>query len=205
MKHVAYIHGLNSTQSSFSYIVKQLPEHHFHLINYQSHQPLAESIIQVLKQLPREVPLSLVGHSLGGVIATLIAADNLEKIERLVTISSPLNGSRAAATLRWIPGSLPVLNDIVPRSALLTRLGGLELKVPTISIISTGGHLPTSPEPNDSVVSVSSQKALRFGKKIEVKANHFEVLLSDVTVNHIREFLWNTKKGPNEDYLKART
>lgn len=199
MKHVVYLHGLNSTHSSFSYIIKGLPEHHAHLINYQSHQPLSDSIDQVLKQLPKGETFTFIGHSLGGVIATLIAADNVERVDRLVTISSPFNGSRAASTLRWIPGCLPVINDIVPRSALISRLGELELKVPTISIISTGGHLPTSPEPNDSVVSVSSQKALRFGKKIEVKANHFEVLLSDVTVNHIRKFLWDTStKSPTK-------
>ena len=193
MKHVVYVHGLNSTHSSFSYIIRQLPEHHIHLINYPSHQPLADSIEQVLKQFPKG-EVDVVGHSLGGVIATLIAADHPGRIGRLVTISSPFNGSRAASTLRWIPGCLPVISDIVPRSALIARFGQLELKLPTLSIISTGGHLPTSPEPNDSVVSLSSQRALKFGKKVEVKASHFEVLLHDKTVKAISEFLFPPEK-----------
>lgn len=190
MKHVAYIHGLNSSQMSFKYILEKLPEHHPHLIGYASHQPLKDSIEDVLKQLPKKHTLSLVGHSLGGVIATLIAADYPEKIEKLITISSPLQGSRAAETLRWIPGSLSVLNDIVPRGPLITRVCGLKLKVPTVSIISVGGHLATSPEPNDSVVAVSSQRALQFGKKIEINANHFEVLLHDRTAKIINDFLF---------------
>ena len=190
MQHVAYIHGLNSSHTSFSYIVQKLPEHRIHLIDYASHQSLKESLAQVLKQLPKNDTVSLVGHSLGGVIATLIAADHPEKIDRLVTISSPLRGSRAAETLRWIPGSLPVLKDITPRGLIMTRVGALKLKVPTVSIISTGGHLPTSPEPNDSVVAISSQKALQFGRKVEINVSHFEVLLHDKTVKVISEFLF---------------
>ena len=194
MRHVAWIPGLNSTSSSFSYIIKQLPEHHVYLIDYQSYQPLSVSIERVLEQLPSGEKLSLVGHSLGGVIATLIAADHINRIERLITISTPFNGCWAALTLRWIPGCLPVINDIVPGSPTISRLGELELETPTLSIISTGGHLPTSPEPNDSVVSLSSQKGLRFGKKVEVRASHFEVLSAAETVQAISEFLFPMEK-----------
>lgn len=191
MKQIAWIHGLNSTPSSFKYILQKLPKHNAHLINYHSHQPLSESIMEVISQLPKGETLSLVGHSLGGVIAALIAADNADSINELITISSPLSGSRAAGVLRWLPGSLPIINDIYPRSPLLIRLNELEtLSVPTISIVSTGGHLGTSSELNDSVVALSSQRALKFGEKIDVKANHFEVLLHDETVGVIKKFLF---------------
>lgn len=190
MKHIVFLHGLNSSHICFSYITQKLPEHKAHLIDYQSHQPLDASIAEVLAKLPKTGTISLVGHSLGGIIATVIAADFPERIDQLITISSPIHGSRAASTLRWIPGSLPVLNDIVPHGTIITRCCGLQLKVPTLSIISIGGHLPTSPEPNDSVVSLSSQRALKFGKKIEVNASHFEVLMHDKTVKAIKDFLF---------------
>jgi len=192
MKQIVYIHGLNSSHTSFSYILEKLPDHKMVMVDYDSHQPLQLSIAQVLKKLPKDGSFSLVGHSLGGVIAALIA--DVSGAEELVTISSPLNGSRAASTLRWIPGSLPVMKDITPSSPYIMQIKEGKLTIPTLSIISTGGHLPTSPEPNDSVVAVSSQKALKHAKKQEIKASHFEVLMHDKTVKHLKDFLF----GENE-------
>lgn len=192
--HIVYIHGLNSSHTSFSYIKDKLPEHTAHLIDYASHQRLSESLEQVMKKIPKTEKFAIVGHSLGGVIAALVASARPDQVEALVTISSPLNGSRAASTLRWIPGALPVLNDIVPRSSYIKEVGALQLEVPTLSIVSTGGHLPTSPEANDSVVAVSSQRGLKFGKKVEIKATHFEVLMHDKTVKLISDFLFGDSK-----------
>jgi len=58
-----------------------------------------------------------------------------------------------------------------------------------LSIITTGGALPWSTEPNDTIVTVASQNALKYGKKVEVKANHFEVLLHERTTEVIRKFV----------------
>lgn len=194
MKHVAYIHGLNATQSSFSFVVSKLPAHKHHLIEYHSYQNLSTSIDECVQQLFKEIPqkakVSLVGHSLGGVIAAIIAADYPDRVENLVTISAPLMGSKAALTLRWMPGALPILNDIVPNGTIISRCGDLDLAVPTLSIISTGGHIPAGVEPNDSVVAIASQRGLRFGQKAEVHANHFEVLMHDETVGLIDKFLF---------------
>lgn len=190
MKHIAYIHGLNSSPTSFNYISAELPKHEAHLISYKSHQSLSASIIEVLQKLPKDQKLTLVAHSLGGVIAAIIAADFPDHVEKLVAISSPFKGSKAASTLRWIPGSMRVFNDIVPQAPLIRRCRELELDVPTLSIITTGGHLQTSPEPNDSVVSVASQRGLRFGEKVELHATHFEVLLSDKAVDILKDFIF---------------
>ena len=186
---VVWIHGLNSSHHSFGYLIKALPKHNHVLIDYNSHQSLRSSLDQVRAKLPGG-ELVLVGHSLGGVIAALLAAEEPERVKRLVTISSPFRGSRAAATLRWFPGSLPVLGDITPRGEFMSTVTSLQLEVPTLSIISTGGHLPTSPEPNDSVVAISSQRALRFGKKVEIKLNHFEVLMSEKTAKLLNDFIF---------------
>ncbi len=191
MQQIVFLHGLNSSATSFRHLEQQLPAHEVHLVNYASHQPLAASIRQVLEGLP-DGPITIVGHSLGGLIGVLIAADRPDRVQRLVTISSPFGGSRAAIALRWFPGSLPVLHDIVPTAAAIVRISQLRLPVPTLSIVSTGGHLPSSPEPNDSVVSVSSQRALGFGRQVEVRSSHFEVLLADQTASLIRDFLLET-------------
>ncbi len=194
MKTVAYIHGLNSSHRSFAYLTQNLPQHNIIKINYKSHQPLADSILEVRKQIPKG-PVTLIGHSLGGVISTLLVSDDPGRFESLVTISSPIGGSRAANYMRWMPGHPAILEHITPTSSYIRQLSTFQTEIPTLSIISTGGHLPTSNEANDSVVTVMSQKALLFGKKIEVKANHFEVLMHEKTLEAINKHIFGVSNG----------
>lgn len=190
---IVYIHGFNSSHRSFNYIQTQLPEHAVTAVNYKSHQPLRDSLDEVRKQLPKG-DFSIVGHSLGGVIAVLMAAEHHDRVKHLVTVSSPLAGSRAAMGLRWLPGYPKVLHDITPTAPKIELISQLKLGTPTLCIFSSGGSLPTSPEPNDSVVTVSSQKALPFGRKVEVKANHFEVLMHERTIKLLNEFMFEDTK-----------
>ena len=186
---VAYIHGLNSSHRSFSFVQCKLPPHTIIPISYNSHQPIRDSIDEVRKQLPKG-RFSLVGHSLGGILAALMAAEHVDRVDGLVAISAPFGGSKAASTLRWLPGHPRVLEDLTPTAPKIELVSQLRLKVPTLSIFSTSGSLFISPEPNDSIVTVSSQKALPFGRKVEVKANHFEVLLHERTVKLLQDFLF---------------
>lgn len=187
MPKIFYIHGLNSSHTSFSYISAVLGE--TPKVNYNSYQSLDKSILQVTKQIPKDEPIVLVGHSLGGLIAAIIADTKTRNVEKLITISAPLGGSKAAVFARWVMRGLPILSDITPQSKWIKGISKMEQACPTLSIISTGGSLPTSTEPNDSVVTVSSQKALKFAKKIEVKASHFEILQHTKTVEAIRGFI----------------
>ncbi len=186
---IAYIHGFNSSHRSFNYVQSKLPPHDIIPVSYDSHQPLRDSMDQVRRQLPKG-RFSLVGHSLGGVLAVLMAAEHVDRTVGLVTISAPLGGSRAASSLSWIPGYPKVLKDLTPTAPKIELISQLKLTTPTLCIYSTGGSLPTSVEHNDSIVTVSSQKALTFGRKQEVKANHFEVLLHEKTVKLIQDFLF---------------
>ena len=190
MKNIAYIQGLNSSSTSFSYIISCLPEHNAHRINYNSNQNLEASIAEVMSKLPATEKLTLVAHSLGGVIATLVAGKIPEQIERIIIISAPIKGSRAAITMRWIPGCSRVLHDIIPTAPHILHCRSLKLDMPALSIISTGGNLQPSPVPNDGVVTISSQRGLSFGKQVEINATHFEVLLNDKTVKTIQDFIF---------------
>ena len=184
MATVCFIHGLNSSHFSFSYIADNL-EVPLGKINYDSQQRLGGSILQVIKQLPSG-PIILVGHSLGGVIAMNIAHMGVKDVQSVVTISSPLGGSKAAVYARWVVTGLPILSDITPGGQYIKYLRETDLPCPVLSICSTGGSLPTSTEPNDSVVTVASQKVLADAKKIEIKANHFEVLMHPKTVSALK-------------------
>jgi pimeloyl-ACP methyl ester carboxylesterase len=187
---VCFIHGFNSTHRSFNYLSGRLPPHETVVINYDSHQGIETSIASVKRQLPKK-PFVIVGHSLGGVLGALLADALGEQVSHLVTISSPVGGSKAASALRWLPHYPRIMGDITPHSARISQLSEMKLRTPTLSIISTGGSLPTSSEANDSIVTVASQKALCFGRKVEIKANHFEVLQHEKTVQQVRDFLFD--------------
>lgn len=186
---ICYIHGLNSSYRSFNFLSKELGQVGDVLVEYDSRQRLEDSIKQVLKQIPKDEIVTLVGHSLGGVIAMLIAGRQLAQVDKVVTISSPLGGSRAAVFARWVASGIPLLGDITPASPMIREIRAKKIIQPVLSIISTGGSLPTSNEPNDSVVSVASQKSMPYGKKVEIKANHFEVLMHEKMIDHVRKFI----------------
>jgi pimeloyl-ACP methyl ester carboxylesterase len=186
---IVYIHGLNQTSHSFNYIRAHLPEHDAVALNYDSHQPLRDSMQEVRDKLPKG-KFVLVGHSLGGVLAILMAAEHVDRVQKVVAISSPLAGSKAASNLRWFPGHPKIIEDITTSSPKIELISQLKLVLPTLSIISTAGDLAIAREPNDGIVTVESQKALHFGKKVEVKANHFEVLMHEKTVKLLHEFLF---------------
>lgn len=187
MKTVVYVHGLNQTHRCFNYILQNLPEHKAVCIDYYSHQRLAESITEVRKQLPKG-EFALVGHSLGGLISVLLANDF--PITEMITISSPIAGSKVASLARWFPNAPAIVGDLVPSSHLIVQATTQKLSIPTISIFSSTGHLRAQVEPNDSIVTIASQKALPYGRKHEVKANHFEVLLHERTVELIQKHLF---------------
>ena len=185
---LVFIHGLNQTHLSFSHWKNTFQENAL-TVDYESRQPLADSIAQVSKALPKKDELILVGHSLGGVISTLIALNDSHNVQKVVTISSPLGGSKAAVYARWIVGGIRVFSDITPTSPSIIRLSKEAPKAPVLSIVSVAGSFLNSNEPNDGIVTVASQKALPYAKKVEVKANHFEVLMHDKTVDTIRKFV----------------
>ena len=192
MKTVAYIHGLNQTSRCFAYVMQNLPDQKRIVIDYDSHQPLELSLAQVRRQLPKTGELSFVGHSLGGLIAVLLAHER--ELEKLIVISAPIGGSRAARIAKWVPGAPQIIGDLTPSSQYIVQASTTKLQVPTLSICSMTGHLAAEKEPNDGIVTIASQKALPFGRKAEVKANHFEILMHDRTVELIRKHMFGDQE-----------
>lgn len=195
MDAVCYIHGLNSSHRTFTYLADELAHPTNVLIDYDSRQRIEHSVSEVVQAIPKDMSVVLIGHSLGGVIASLIAARKLANVKKLVTISAPIGGSRAAVYARWVVTGVPLLSDITPTSDVIREIATTPIEIPKLSIISTAGSLPSSFVPNDSVVSIESQKMLRGAKHLEVSANHFEVMMHDQMVNGIREFLYEGSNG----------
>ena len=193
--NIVFLHGLNNTANTFNYIIDRLTIKNASIkkITYNTHNRISTILEEVIPKLPRG-KFCLVGHSLGGVVATLIASKFPDRTQKLVTISSPLRGSKAAQYLMLIPGHLKIMEDLAPNSSVMRRISRMQLDTPTLSLISTRGHFPIIPildEPNDGVVAISSQKGLSFAKKIELDSNHFEILLNLKTIEILNSTLGN--------------
>ena len=188
---IVYLHGLNCSPTIFSHLHHQLPEHEAIFVEYDSFQSIETSYEYILSQVNKK-KVSVIGHSLGGVLGLLLASrNNGITVDRLATISSPFGGSKAAIGARLLFPRFKVFKDIDPKSEIINEVS--KAKVPYhLSIISTGGSLPIMFDDNDSVVSVTSQKAAQTPLKVEVASNHFEAVQNIATLNEIQKFIFRS-------------
>ncbi len=192
MKKILYIHGLNCSSTIFNFIKYSLPDHHSISVDYISNNKINTSLDFIEKFIPDE-EFSIVGHSLGGILASLISIRKLSnvKLDKVVTISSPFGGSGVAGMLKWIYPQHAILKDISPDSKIIKEISSNKIKSPMISIISTKGHLPLIPYQNDGVVTIKSQLMSPTNKKYYIDCNHFEIVQDIRTVETIKSFLWS--------------
>lgn len=195
-----FIHGANATPLSFSSIQEKLNEHEdikgYEYINvrYDCQEPISTTVEKITEALPDSGPIYLVGHSLGGVLATAISQRNLhfelgKDIKAVITLASPLGGCEGADYLQWLFPHYHLFKNISTKNKVITDMKSTGALVPTLSFITTSGNNPVYPEANDGVVTVNSQRSLKGSRKIEMPFNHFEVLLSDEVVEHIKNFI----------------
>jgi hypothetical protein len=106
-------------------------------------------------------------------------------------MASPIGGCEGADYLQWLFPHYHLFKNISTKNRVVNDIKAVGAVVPTLNFITTSGNNPIYPESNDGVVTVNSQRALRRAKKIEVPFNHFEVLLSDSVVSHIKTAIFN--------------
>jgi predicted alpha/beta hydrolase family esterase len=188
--NILYIHGFNSTGKIFNYLISQLPKHNAIVVEYNSANAINKSVEKVLEHVPHEEPFFIIGHSLGGIIAHNLAADNNLNVQGLVSISTPFGGHAIAGKLKWFYPRIKAFWDISPSSLCIANLQKTELSCPFLSIVSTDGSLPFMNELNDSVVTIDSQRAITASKTVEIDSNHFEIVQDPRTVAEIYHFIF---------------
>lgn len=186
---VWYVHGANSTCTSFNYIRKFLPAHEAVNYEYGLKSNLDSLSDDLLSKLPRH-PVDVISHSLGGVVASIAAQKDPSRFRRIVTISSPFGGSEAADYLKWLYPKIGLYANISTSNRNIMKCVEAGAAVETLSIITTSGNPTLIWQPNDGVVSVDSQNALDGNTKLELAHNHHDVLQADDTVEAIAAFLF---------------
>lgn len=181
-----YIHGAGASERSFVWLQNQLPQHEARHFSYSIQEPVASVIDRLETCIKAETtPVSLIGHSLGGIVA--YACANLTPVERIVTLCAPFGGVMHTEFLAWFSME-PLIHDLRRDSPVLRNVRAIKLGKPHLAIVGNRG-LPFMSSENDGAVTVASQTALPNALYTMFALNHFEVLLSDEVIRVITDFL----------------
>jgi pimeloyl-ACP methyl ester carboxylesterase len=192
MEKIVFIHGLNCTGKIFTHVRSSLPKHEAIIVDYDSNQSIESSLKTVIETVDTSDPVWIVGHSLGGILGYLMAKrkENLMNVKGLVSISTPFGGSSTAGILKWFFHRMDVLRDLSPGSQIISEVTTQKMRTPFVSIISVSGTLPFISGENDGIVTVESQRQSLAKRKVDVKANHFEVMQDNKTVATVHDFIF---------------
>jgi pimeloyl-ACP methyl ester carboxylesterase len=190
--HIVYVHGLNCSGTIFSHLRSNLPKHTATFIEYDSAQSIEASVEAAIRVIPALKPLTIIGHSLGGLVGHLLCTRNIASlnVEKFVSISTPFAGSGVAGILRWLYPAFHVLKDLTPNSKILKEIQASSLTIPFLSLVSMTGNLPFISGQNDGIVTIQSQMAVSATKRVEIEANHFEAVQSQATIEEIKRFVF---------------
>jgi pimeloyl-ACP methyl ester carboxylesterase len=185
------IHGAGATPRAFIWLQDHLPVVMPGLAITHFTHGLQETLEEALLRMTATLDASkdscfLMGHSLGGVMAAALASHH--RVQKVVCIAPPFGGSKVANIYRWFHSS-PLFESIRPENAMLRALRARPAPPkPTLVIVATSG-LPFMQEPNDGVLTVTSQEAITGARIERVDATHTEVLLHARTLALVRDFL----------------
>ena len=187
MKNILFIHGAGASPQSFRFIIQNLDPHNAILPQYEPNESVEHVVERVSKSIEHLEDVTVVGHSLGGIIAMGLAEQ--ANVSRLFTMSSPFGGHPAALVMGlWTDHVM--FKDLSPYGRTIR---GLQKKAtnankPHIAIVTTKG-LPFFGADNDGVVTIGSQQSLIGPLYETMNLNHFEVLMDDRTISMLSSFI----------------
>ena len=189
---LVYIHGASATSDSFNYIRSKLGNGID--INYDSSNGFENNLKVMQLQLEDVDDITFIAHSLGGIYALHLANIIPTQVLGAVTLSTPYGGAEVADYAQYFLPFSRLMRDIGPSSWVMKHAGKTRLQHPWTNIVTVKGQSPFMLAPNDGVVTIDSQKAHKEMELVEVDFNHYEVVLSDVVINIIRERIKKFKK-----------
>jgi triacylglycerol lipase len=136
---VVLVHGFCASAGVFRPLAARLEREAEAKIATFTHAPgvgvrrIARSLATLVEQIPRSARITIVGHSLGGVVARWYVQEmgGHERVERTISLGSPFRG---VPVPRYLVGS-----DVHEESELLERLRGraADFDVPHTSVVAT--------------------------------------------------------------------
>lgn len=183
---VVYIHGASATSESFTHIREHIGGNDI-VINYNSHDGFDSNLTMMDKQLQKCRDMFFVSHSLGGIYSLHLANHFYKKTLGGVSLSTPYGGSREADFARYFLPFNRLMKDVGVLSDPISKVKQLKLPAVWTNVVTTSGNSPWIHEPNDGVVTVNSMQFRSDMELVELPLNHYEVVLSNQTVDIIKE------------------
>lgn len=183
--NLVYIHGASATSESFNYIRSKLGKGID--INYDSRNGFENNLKDMQVQLAGYSDIVFIAHSLGGIYSLHLANASPSAVKGAVTLSTPYGGAEVAEFAKFFLPFSRLMRDIGPSSWVMKQANKIKIQHPWTNIVTVKGQSPFMHEPNDGVVTISSQKHHDDMELIEVDYNHYEVVLNDEVVKLIKE------------------
>ena len=177
----------------------ELPLEEF--IKYDLNKESSTQIVNGMKELIQKLILDndikklvMVGHSFGGVLSVQMVREladffKTNKVKtRIVTLSSPFAGSEIATVLRLFKPNSLFFKNIGNHTDFIKDFKKHPLPCHTHIFVTTSGGADWMPQANDGVVTIESQTFFKNDANAaehEIKANHFEILLTDAVITQI--------------------
>jgi pimeloyl-ACP methyl ester carboxylesterase len=179
---VVLIHGAKASNDSWLSLQAHLPQQKIYL-PYKSEAGFHSNLKGMLETLEGERDLFVLAHSLGGIYALHLLGHLPGIVLGGCTISTPYAGSKTADWMKYmVPSQL--LRDVGTYSKPITESRAVSINVPWTQLVSTSGEASILPmEPNDGVVTWASMRSRDDMVKIDVDANHFEILVKPATAD----------------------
>ncbi len=188
---IVYIHGASATAESFTHI-RQFVKAHYKkepdfLLEYSSRNGFDNNLAEMKEQIKDAKRLFFISHSLGGIYSLYLANHYKDKTLGGVSLSTPYGGSKEADFARYFLPFNQLMRDIGAISGPLYESRFLDAPVNWTNIVTTAGHSPWIHNENDGVVTLDSMKFRKDFELLEVKLNHYEVIISNKIVELILE------------------
>lgn len=187
---IVYIHGASATSQSFTHIrqyVRDYFEEPDTMIEYKSDNGFEYNLQQMKEELGEAERLFFISHSLGGIYALYLANYFKEITVGGVSLSTPYAGSEQADFAKYFIPFNRLMRDIGTMSVPIREAQHLAAPPNWTQIVSTVGQSPWIHGENDGIVTLSSMRSRKDFELIEVNLNHYEVVVSNQTVDIILE------------------
>jgi predicted alpha/beta hydrolase family esterase len=188
---IIYIHGASATKESFTHIKEHLGGNDI-LISYNSANGFDQNLSLMIEQLQHTENMFFVSHSLGGIYALHLANHFYSQTLGGVSLSTPYGGSREADFARYFLPFNRLMKDIGVLSDPIAKVKQLKLPNNWTNVVTTVGASPWIHESNDGVVTIRSMRFRSDMELVELPLNHYEVVLSNQTVDIIKERIQRT-------------
>lgn len=200
MKNVIYIHGANADPDNFNYYTLKLPEHNFIRPAYSMDEDPYD-LVEILRiRKEREFgkqPVVLVGHSFGGLLAAWYASVYPRKVQHLVTIATPWEGTPVARIFGYFWRNSQMFQNTRPGAEVLQLLQEKIFNGKHTNIVCTAGSNPVAGlggKANDGMITVDSQGAtppkFKNSENITIEAGHSSVLLNNSVTDLLEKIIF---------------